>query len=78
MMSEAALPPAVTKARLEYLPVAIFGSVMGLTGLSVAWRLARAFAGAIAMAIFAWFIFSRWLTDRQWGYQNLGCRICRA
>lgn len=28
--------------RLEYLPVALFGSVMGLTGLSVAWRLAAA------------------------------------
>jgi len=27
---------------LEYLPVALFGSVMGLTGLSVAWRLAAA------------------------------------
>jgi tellurite resistance protein len=25
---------------LEYLPVALFGSVMGITGLSVAWRLA--------------------------------------
>jgi tellurite resistance protein len=27
---------------LEYLPVGLFGSVMGLTGLSVAWRLAHA------------------------------------
>lgn len=27
-------------ARLHYLPVALFGSVMGLTGLSVAWALA--------------------------------------
>lgn len=26
--------------RLEYLPVALFGAVMGLSGLSVAWRLA--------------------------------------
>lgn len=32
--------------RLEYLPVALFGSVMGLTGLSVAWRLAAARYGA--------------------------------
>jgi tellurite resistance protein len=29
-----------TGPRFEYLPVALFGSVMGLTGLSVAWRLA--------------------------------------
>ncbi|WP_244537124.1 SLAC1 anion channel family protein [Methylobacterium pseudosasicola] len=28
--------------RFEYLPVALFGSVMGLTGLSAAWRLAAA------------------------------------
>ena len=27
--------------RLDYLPVGLFGSVMGLTGLSVAWRLAQ-------------------------------------
>lgn len=27
--------------RLDYLPVGLFGSVMGLTGLSVAWRLAH-------------------------------------
>ena len=31
---------------LEYLPVALFGSVMGLSGLSVAWRLASARYGA--------------------------------
>lgn len=31
---------------LEYLPVGLFGSVMGLTGLSVAWRLAHARYGA--------------------------------
>jgi tellurite resistance protein len=30
---------------LEYLPVALFGSVMGLTGLSVAWRMAHALFG---------------------------------
>lgn len=39
--------PAGTR-RLEYLPVALFGSVMGLTGLSVAWRLAASHYGAPA------------------------------
>ena len=35
---------AGTAARktLDYMPVGLFGSVMGLTGLSVAWRLAHA------------------------------------
>jgi tellurite resistance protein len=47
---------------LDYLPVGLFGSVMGLTGLSVAWRLAHTrygvpagiadAIGAIAMAVF--------------------------
>lgn len=36
----------LTQKRLSYLPVALFGSVMGLTGLSVAWRLAHAQFGA--------------------------------
>jgi tellurite resistance protein len=31
---------------LDYLPVGLFGSVMGMTGLSVAWRLAHARYGA--------------------------------
>lgn len=31
---------------LEYLPIALFGSVMGLSGLSVAWRLAAGRYGA--------------------------------
>lgn len=31
---------ATRKPRFEYLPVSLFGAVMGLTGLSVAWRLA--------------------------------------
>jgi tellurite resistance protein len=37
-------PEAGTRSwrMLEYLPVGLFGSVMGLTGLSVAWRLAHA------------------------------------
>jgi tellurite resistance protein len=34
---EAVRPPA---GRLSYLPVGLFGAVMGLTGLSAAWRLA--------------------------------------
>src|SRR5580698_4461279 len=41
---------------LDYLPVGLFGSVMGLTGLSVAWRLAHERYGApdwIALAIAA-------------------------
>lgn len=37
--------PATGK-RLSYLPVALFGAVMGLTGLSIAWRLAHAQFGA--------------------------------
>ncbi|WP_375275545.1 SLAC1 anion channel family protein [Methylorubrum thiocyanatum] len=36
--------------RFEYLPVALFGSVMGLTGLSVAWRLASARFGLPGLA----------------------------
>lgn len=35
--------------RLDYLPVGLFASVMGLTGLSVAWRLAEARYGAPAI-----------------------------
>ncbi len=40
---------AVRTARLEYLPVGLFGSTMGLTGLSVAWRLAHAGFGLPAL-----------------------------
>ncbi len=36
------------QTRLEYLPVGLFGSVMGLTGLSVAWRLAAVHFGTPA------------------------------
>lgn len=55
-MSEtlALVPPG--RPVLEYLPVGLFGAVMGLTGLSVAWRLAQARYGApewIALAIAA-------------------------
>ena len=32
--------------KLDYLPVGLFGAVMGLTGLSVAWRLAQMHFGA--------------------------------
>ncbi|MBB5190989.1 tellurite resistance protein [Silvimonas terrae] len=38
-----ALP--VDSARLAWLPVALFGSVMGLTGLAVAWRVAHTLFG---------------------------------
>jgi tellurite resistance protein len=41
-MSESAALFSQIRPRLEYLPVGLFGSVMGLTGLSVAWRLASA------------------------------------
>ena len=44
------------KPMLDYLPVGLFGSTMGLTGLSVAWRLAHARYGApewVALAVAA-------------------------
>ena len=41
--------PAVPAPRFDYLPVALFGSVMGLTGLSAAWRLAGAHYGLPAL-----------------------------
>ena len=31
--------------RLDYLPVGLFGSIMGLAGLSVAWKLAPSMFG---------------------------------
>lgn len=37
---------AVNSGTLSYLPVASFGSVMGLCGLAVAWRLAHRLYGA--------------------------------
>jgi tellurite resistance protein len=40
--------PAPATRTLEYLPVALFGSVMGITGLSVAWRLASVRFGTAA------------------------------
>ena len=41
-MSESMTLVAPGRPMLDYLPVGLFGSVMGLTGLSVAWRLAQA------------------------------------
>ncbi len=38
----------VDSAQMRWLPVALFGSVMGLTGLSLAWRLAHAYFGTPA------------------------------
>ena len=57
-MSESLAVVAPGKPMLEYLPVGLFGSVMGLTGLSVAWRLAYLRYGvpeeiALAIAILA-------------------------
>jgi tellurite resistance protein len=45
---QAGAAPARTHALLEFLPFSLFGSVMGLTGLSVAWRLAQARYGGPA------------------------------
>ena len=36
------IPKIVARQHLEYLPISLFGSVMGLAGLSVAWHLAQA------------------------------------
>ena len=41
-----AAPQQSTRRYLHYLPVALFGSVMGMTGLSVAWQLAHVQYGA--------------------------------
>jgi tellurite resistance protein len=51
-MNATAVDPTQTTAKwqFDYLPVGLFGSVMGLTGLSVAWRLAQARYGAPAWA----------------------------
>ncbi len=55
-MSESLALVAPGRPVFEYLPVGLFGAVMGLTGLSVAWRLAHARYGApewVALAIAA-------------------------
>ena len=44
-MSDTALASAGFRPHLEFLPIGLFGSVMGLTGLSIAWRLAHASFG---------------------------------
>jgi tellurite resistance protein len=47
-MMDGALPPQAAAGwrQLDYLPVGLFGSVMGLTGLSVAWHFAQQRYGA--------------------------------
>jgi tellurite resistance protein len=63
-MSETAMLPARTAwHKLDYLPVSFFGAVMGLSGLSIAWRLAYEnfgmpgwIAGALGWAAIAAFI----------------------
>lgn len=55
-VSETLALVAPGRPMLDYLPVGLFGSVMGVTGLSVAWRLAHERYGApggIALAIAA-------------------------
>jgi tellurite resistance protein len=47
-MSETVAQAGIGQSQLDYLPVGLFGSVMGLTGLSVAWRLALARYGGPA------------------------------
>ena len=44
--STALAESAPARWRFDYFPISLFGSVMGLTGLSVAWRLAHARYGA--------------------------------
>ncbi|MEO8938396.1 MAG: hypothetical protein ABI277_09355 [Burkholderiaceae bacterium] len=61
METTTSVPVAATR-RLEYLPIALFGSVMGLTGLSAAWHLASvrygvpeaisSVIGAVAILVF--------------------------
>jgi tellurite resistance protein len=55
-VSETLALVAPGRPMLDYLPVGLFGSVMGVTGLSVAWRLAHARYGApegVSLAIAA-------------------------
>jgi tellurite resistance protein len=49
-MTQALTDAARPAQRLDYLPVGLFGSVMGLTGLSVAWRLAQVRYGLALLA----------------------------
>ena len=50
-MSETVAQVAREQSQLDYLPIGLFGSVMGLTGLSVAWRLALARYGGPAWLV---------------------------
>ena len=61
MRHETPFVEAPRRTRLDYLPIGLFGSVMGLTGLSVAWRLAGRYGapewvapaiGAVAVGVF--------------------------
>jgi tellurite resistance protein len=47
-LSEKALTTRAGWRQLDYLPINLFASVMGLTGLSIAWRLAQSRYGAPA------------------------------
>lgn len=44
-MSASTAAVATVRRSLEYLPIGLFGSVMGLTGLGIAWQLAGASYG---------------------------------
>jgi tellurite resistance protein len=48
-VDEIRLASAARKPLFDYLPVSLFGSVMGLTGLSIGWRLASARYGLPAV-----------------------------
>lgn len=50
-MTEVLSRASPASSRLDYLPVGLFGSVMGLVGLSVAWRLAQALYGWTSLAL---------------------------
>jgi len=53
-MSQVALAVPPRRFQLDYLPVGLFGAVMGLTGLSISWRLAQAhFDGPAWLALIA-------------------------
>ncbi|MDQ2803667.1 MAG: hypothetical protein M3Y41_13680, partial [Pseudomonadota bacterium] len=46
--SQTTTPVKPAASQLDYLPIGLFGAAMGLTGLSVAWRLAHARYGGPA------------------------------
>lgn len=53
-MSQTATEVGRANLRFDYMPVGLFGSVMGLSGVSVAWRLAQARYGGPAWLGLAW------------------------